>query len=238
MLSVQPPPSGAIRVAIADDEALVRHGLRAMLEAEPDIEVVAEAVDGSEAVDLARRVRPDVFVMDIRMPVVDGIEATRRIAAAVPSTRVLVVTTFDLDGYVFAALRAGAAGFLLKAARPAQLVQAVRTSAAGDALVSPAGTRRLVEHFTATDGPAGGLTELTSREHDVLRLIARGMANREIAQTLFLSEKTVKTHVTRVLAKLGVTSRTQAVVYAYESGLVRVGDNSETAAPLDERAAG
>jgi DNA-binding NarL/FixJ family response regulator len=221
--------SDRIRIVIADDEDLVRHGLRVMLEAEPDIEVIGEAVNGRQAVDLVRRRRPDVAVLDIRMPELDGIEATRRIVAEQPETRVLLVTTFDLDEYVYAALRAGAGGFLLKAAKPAELVEAVRSTASGDELVAARSTRRLVEHFAGDSSPAGAALEgLTGREREVLRLIATGLSNRQIAEHLFLSEKTVKTHVTRVLFKLGLTSRTQAVVHAYESGLVRVGDNRDT----------
>jgi DNA-binding NarL/FixJ family response regulator len=216
-----------IRVLIADDHDLVRAGFRVMLEAEPDIRVVAEAADGREAVEAARRARPDVIVMDIRMPDVDGIEATRRLMAAGLDSRVLVVTTFDLDEYVFAALRAGAAGFLLKEARPDELVDAVRTLAAGNALLAPRVTRRLVEHFVERPRPdariVAAMEELTDREREVLTQIARGMSNAEVGRALFLSEATIKTHVTRILDKLDLRSRTQAVVAAYESGLVRVG---------------
>jgi DNA-binding NarL/FixJ family response regulator len=217
-----------VTVAIADDHTLVRRGLRVMLAAEPDIDVVAEAENGLQAVDAVRRTRPDVIVMDVQMPELDGIEATERIVAMGAATRVLVVTTFDLDEYVFSALRAGAAGFLLKEAKPSELAGAVRTVAAGDGLLAPRVTRRLVEHFA--DRPAPGaaapaaLEQLSHRELEVLRLIARGMSNAEIAAELFLSDKTVKSHVTRVLAKLGLTSRSQAVVWAYESGVVRVGE--------------
>ena len=216
-----------IRIVIADDHSLVRGGFRVMLESEPDLRVVAEASDGRDAVEAVRRAKPDVVLMDIRMPQMDGIEATREIVAMGGDTRVLVVTTFDLDEYVFAALRAGAAGFLLKEANPAQLAEAVRTVAAGDSLLAPRVTTRLLEHFV--DGPrpddalVSSLDELTDRERDVLHLIARGMSNSEIGRELFLSEATIKTHVTRVLSKLGLKSRTQAVVVAYESGLVRVG---------------
>jgi DNA-binding NarL/FixJ family response regulator len=219
-----PPP---VTVAIADDHELVRRGLRVMLDAEPDLTVVAEAEDGRQAVDAVRRTRPDVIVMDVQMPVLDGIEATQQIVAAGAATRVLVVTTFDLDEYVFSALRSGAAGFLLKEAKPAELARAVRTVAAGDALLAPRVTRRLVEHFAARPAatPVGeGYKDLTARELEVLKLIARGLSNREIGAELFLSDKTVKSHVTRVLAKLGLTSRSQAVVHAYETGVVRVGD--------------
>jgi DNA-binding NarL/FixJ family response regulator len=198
-----------------------------MLESESDMRVVGEAADGRDAVEAVRRCRPDVILMDIRMPQQDGIEATRQIVAAGYDTRVLVVTTFDLDEYVFAALRAGAAGFLLKEANPAQLAEAVRTVAAGDSLLAPRVTRRLVEHFVEGPRPdeqlLGALDELTDREREVLGLIARGMSNSEIGRELFLSEATIKTYVTRVLSKLRLRSRTQAVVVAYESGLVRVG---------------
>jgi DNA-binding NarL/FixJ family response regulator len=216
-----------IRVVIADDHSLVRGGFRVMLESEEDIRVVAEASDGREAVDAVHRSKPDVVLMDIRMPEVDGIEATRRIVESGFDTRVLVVTTFDLDDYVFAALRAGAAGFLLKEASPVQLAEAVRTVAAGDSLLAPRVTRRLVEHFVQGPQPdeqlLGALDELTDRERQVLGLIARGMSNADIGRELFLSEATIKTYVTRVLWKLGLSSRTQAVVAAYESGLVRAG---------------
>jgi DNA-binding NarL/FixJ family response regulator len=223
-----------IRVVIADDHSLVRGGFRVMLETEDDIRVVGEAADGRDAIDAVRRARPDVVVMDIRMPLLDGIEATRQITQADLPTRVLVVTTFDLDEYVFAALRAGAAGFLLKEATPAQLVEAVRTVADGEALLAPRVTRRLVEHFVQVPEPdravLGALAELTERERDVLGLIARGLSNQAIGRELFLSEATIKTHVTRVLAKLGLRSRTQAVVLAYESGLVRVGSQHDAGA--------
>jgi DNA-binding NarL/FixJ family response regulator len=229
-----PPSDGPIRIVIADDEDLVRHGLRVMLEAEPDIEIVGEATDGQGAVELVRRRRPEVAVLDIRMPKLDGIQATREIVAERPETRVLLVTTFDLDEYVYAALGAGAGGFLLKAAMPEELVEAVRASARGSELVSARSTRRLVEHFAGHPGATPvttALEELTPREREVMRLIATGLSNRQIAEQLFLSEKTVKTHVTRLLLKLGLTSRTQAVVRAYETGLVRVGDNREAGLP-------
>lgn len=216
-----------IRLVIADDQSLVRGGLRAMLEVEEDLRVVGEAADGAEAVEAVRRAKPDVVVMDVRMPTMDGIEATRRIVQGELGARVLVVTTFDLDEYVFAALRAGASGFLLKEARPEQLAEAVRTVAGGEALLAPSVTRRLVEHFVEGPQPDPGLTaaldELTDRERDVLEQIARGRSNVEIGRALHLSEATVKTYVTRVLSKLGLSSRTQAVVAAYESGLVAVG---------------
>jgi DNA-binding NarL/FixJ family response regulator len=216
------------RIVIADDQALVRSGLRVMLDAEPGLEVIGEAGDGREAVATVASENPDVVVMDIRMPVMDGIEATRRIVESGSETRVLVVTTFDLDEYVFSALRAGAAGFLLKEAKPAQLAEAVRTVAAGESLLAPRVTKRLVEHFVragdqAPQADPAVYDELTPRELEVLKLVAQGMSNAQIGQELFLSEKTIKTHVSRVLAKLELTSRTQAVVHAYESGLVRVG---------------
>ena len=222
-----------IRIAIADDEDLVRHGLRVMLESQPDIEVIAEASNGRAAVEIVDRRRPDVVVMDIRMPELDGIEATRQIVARSPGIRVLLVTTFALDEYVYAALQAGAGGFLLKAARPAELVEAVRAVASGDELVGSENTRRLIEHFAQRrrEGGEGPLDELTEREREVLRLIAAGLSNRQIAEHLVVSEKTVKSHVTRVLFKLDLASRTQAVVYAYETGLVRVGDNRDDGLP-------
>jgi DNA-binding NarL/FixJ family response regulator len=219
-----------IRIAIADDEALIRGGLRSMLEAEPDLEVVGEAASGRDAVELVRLKRPDVVLMDVRMPGMDGIAATERIVAAGLPTRVLVVTTFDLDDHVYAALRAGAGGFLLKDTDPDRLADAVRTVATGDALLSPRVTRRLVEHYVArptpSDEDADRLSTLTEREHEILLQVARGLANAEIAAAVHLSEATVKTHVTRLLAKLDLRSRTQAVVFAYESGLIRAGDDT------------
>ena len=221
-----------IRIVLADDHALIRGGLAAMLGAEDDITVVGEAADGAEAVELALRERPDVVVMDIRMPVLDGIEATRRLAAHGLASSVLVLTTFDLDDYVYEALRAGAGGFLLKDASPARLAEAVRTVAAGEALLAPAVTRRLVERFVRRPPPGGtrpaALDGLTDREQEVLVLIARGLSNGEIAGRLHLSEATVKTHVGRVLGKLGVRDRVGAVVLAYESGLVEPGEAGET----------
>jgi DNA-binding NarL/FixJ family response regulator len=218
-----------IRVLLADDQALVRGGFRAILDAEPDIEVVAEASDGAEALELAARHRVDVALMDIRMPRLDGIEATRRLLAEArsPPTRVLVLTTFDLDDYVYEALRAGASGFLLKEVLPEQLAPAVRIVAAGEALLAPSITRRLIERFAHRPvpgrQPGTSLEELTPRELDVLRLLARGMSNAEIAQQLIVGEATVKTHVAHVLAKLNLRDRIHAVVFAYESGLVQPG---------------
>jgi DNA-binding NarL/FixJ family response regulator len=221
--------TGEITVGIADDEALIRTGLRGMLAAATDLRIVGEAATGREAVELARLKRPEVMLMDVRMPGLDGIGATERIVAAGLSTRVLVVTTFDLDEYVYAALRAGAAGFLLKDTDPSRLADAIRTVAAGEALLAPQVTRRLVEHYvegpTPDDGRASMLAELTPRETEVLRLVARGLTNAEIGATGHLAESTVKTHLSRVLTKLGVSSRTQAVILAYETGLVRPGEN-------------
>jgi DNA-binding NarL/FixJ family response regulator len=217
-----------IRILIADDHALMRGGLRGILDAQPDMEVVGEADDGGQAVEEALRLRPDVVIMDIRMPNVDGIEATRRLnATGTGGPRILVLTTFDLDEYVFEALRAGAGGFMLKDAPPGQLAEAVRTVAAGDSLLAPAVTKRLVERFVRRPLPDAvrreRFDELTARELEVLTLITRGLSNAEIGGELFLSEATVKTHVTRVLSKLGVRDRVQAVVLAYESGLVEPG---------------
>jgi DNA-binding NarL/FixJ family response regulator len=211
-----------IRVLIADDEALVRGGFRMILEAEPDLEVVGEATDGSEAVELARTLSPDVVLMDVRMPGLDGLEATRRIVVdASIAARVLILTTFDLDEYVYEAMRAGASGFLLKSAPPSELSGAVRSVARGDALLAPSITRRLIEEFVQRKrrrDPPAAFGELTEREREVLRLVARGLSNAGIAETLFLSEATVKTHVNRILSKLGLKDRVQAVVLAYESG--------------------
>jgi DNA-binding NarL/FixJ family response regulator len=220
--------SGTVRVLLADDEALVRAGLRMILEAEPDLEVVAEAADGVEAIGLCRQVRPDVALVDIRMPRLDGIQAARRIAADPElRTAVVMLTTFDADEHVVEALRAGATGFLLKSMPRDQLVTAVRTATSGDSLLAPVLLRRLLDDFVRRAGaaptPVRGIEDLTPREEEVLRLIARGLSNAEIADRLVLGEGTVKTHVARVLAKLGVRDRVQAVVAAYESGLVRPG---------------
>ena len=215
-----------IRILIADDQELVRTGFRVVLDAEPDLEVVGEAADGFAALDAAETLRPDVVLMDIRMPNLDGIEATRRIAAGDGSPRVLILTTFDLDDYVYEALRAGASGFLLKDARAEELRQAIRMVAAGDALLSPAITRRLIESYMrrppATAHPAP-LNELTPRELEVLRHVARGLSNAEIATELVVGDATVKTHVARIFSKLDLHDRAQAVVLAYESGLVQPG---------------
>jgi DNA-binding NarL/FixJ family response regulator len=216
--------SHPLRVAIADDQALVRAGFRLILEAQDDIQVVAEAGDGEEALAVVRRERPDVVLMDVRMPRLDGLEATRRIAADGLACRVLMLTTFDLDEYVYAALQAGASGFLLKDVSPEGLVQAVRSVAAGDTLLAPAIPRRLVERFARPAPPAAAptpeLASLTAREREVLILLARGLSNTELAEELVVSEATVKTHVARILAKLGLRDRVQAVVLAYETGLV------------------
>ena len=213
-----------IRVVLVDDQALLRAGFRALIDAEDDIEVVAEASDGGEAVDVVARHLPDVVLMDIRMPGVDGLEATRQITSGprLESVRVVILTTFDLDEYVFEALSAGASGFVLKDDPPEQLIAAIRTVAAGDALLSPAITKRVIRQFTRIPRPAppSALGELTSREHDVFRLIALGRSNAEIGQELYISEGTVKTHVTHVLQKLDLRDRVQAVVLAHQTGLV------------------
>lgn len=219
-----------IRVMLADDQTLVRAGFRSILEGEDDIEIVAEAGDGEQAVARARELRPDVVLMDIRMPVLDGLEATRRIIAdpRLADVRVVILTTFDLDDYVYEALRAGASGFLLKDASATELADAVRVVAAGDALLSPSVTRRLIAEFSRLGGPRAPsrkrLEELTERETEVLSLVARGLSNGEIAGRLVVAEQTVKTHFGRILMKLGLRDRPQAIVYAYEVGLVRPGD--------------
>jgi DNA-binding NarL/FixJ family response regulator len=216
-----------IRVLIVDDQALVRAGFHAILESQDDIEVAGEATDGQEAVELARGVRPDVVLMDIRMPGLDGIEATRRLLRDDGPPKVLMLTTFDLDEYLYEAMRAGASGFLLKDAPREQLVNAVRTVAQGDALIAPALVRRLVEDFVRRPPPGTRVPpqveELSERELEVLKLVARGLSNAEIANTLFLSEATVRTHIGHILSKLHLRDRVQAVVLAYESGIVTPG---------------
>ena len=210
-----------IRALLVDDQSMVRAGLRMLLAGEPDIEVVAEAGNGREAVAQARRFHPQVVLMDIRMPDLDGLEATRRILAADETTRVLILTTFNLDDYVYEALSAGASGFVLKDDPPEQLIAAVRTIAAGDALLSPSVTKNVIQHFTRLhrQSPPAAVQTLTRKERDVFRLIARGMSNAEIGRELFISDTTVKTHVTRVLQKLDVRDRAQAIVLAYQCRL-------------------
>jgi DNA-binding NarL/FixJ family response regulator len=215
-----------IRVLIADDQALVRSGFRLIVETRPDLEVVGEAEDGEQAVRLTLELEPDVILMDVRMPGVDGIEATRRIVAAGSAARILVLTTFDLDEYVYAAVRAGASGFLLKDVRPGDLVEAIRLVANGSALLGPGVTRRLLERFADQDASgdaAEAVARLTEREREILRLLASGLSNAELARQLVVSETTVKTHVSSVLRKLGVRDRVQAVIVAYDAGLVRPG---------------
>jgi DNA-binding NarL/FixJ family response regulator len=220
-----------VSILIVDDEALVRGGLRLILETHPDLEVAGEAQDGYEAVRMTRDLRPDVVLMDLRMPQLDGIEATKRIVAESEATRVLVLTTFDLDESVYEAMRAGAGGFLLKTVPPRQLIAAVLDVANGDVLLAPDITRRLVERFVRRPAPGSAapaeLAELTSRELQVLALVARGHNNAEIATRLIIAETTVKTHVARILMKLGLRDRAQAVVFAYESGLVEPGDDPD-----------
>ncbi len=220
----------SIGILVADDQALVRAGFRMILEAEQDLRVVAEAKDGAEAVEAARRARPDIVLMDIRMPKLDGLEATRRIMAASDQPpRVLMLTTFDLDEYVFDALHAGASGFLLKDVPPEQLVAGIRVVVEGDSLLSPTVTRRLIESFVRdhprASKPPAQLEELTPRELEILELVARGLSNAEIADLLVVSGTTVKTHVARVLSKLGLRDRVQAVVLAYETGVVSPGQS-------------
>jgi len=242
-----------IRVLLVDDQALIRLGFRMVLESEPDLEVVGEAEDGAQAVALANELAPDVVIMDVRMPVMDGIAATERIVGRVAGTRVLIVTTFDLDEYAFAGLRAGASGFLLKNAPPAELVGAIRTVAAGDAIVEPRVTRRLLDLFGG-QLPVGGnaktvpadqqaahrarlghddprLASLTERETDVFTAVARGLSNAEISSALFLAESTVKTHVSRILMKLGLRDRVHAVMLGYETGVVTPGGSGPSALP-------
>ncbi len=227
------PPQQPIRVLIADDQALVRDGFGMILSTQPDLDLVGEAADGAEAIATARELRPDVVLMDVRMPGVDGIEATSVICRETDA-KVLVLTTFDLDEYVYDALRAGASGFLLKDMRRAELVDAVRVVAAGEALLAPTVTRRLIADVVsrgerpALSAPADGtpLSALTARETDTLRQVARGLSNAEIARELYVTEHTVKTHVSSLLSKLGLRDRVQAVVLAYESGLVRPGENA------------
>jgi DNA-binding NarL/FixJ family response regulator len=216
-----------IRVITADDQALVRGGLKMILEAQPDINVVAEAADGVQAVDLATRLHPDVVLMDIRMPRLDGIDATRRLVEVAPQTRVVILTTFGLDRYVYEGLQAGASGFVLKDSPPSELVHAVRVVAGGEVLLSPAITAKLIATYVQRHPDAGHRSErmqtLSPREMEVLRLVVDGKSNSEVAAVLFLTENTVKTHMTRILQKLDVRDRVQAVVYAYESGLVQPG---------------
>ena len=218
-----------ISVLLVDDQGLVRSGFRMIIDAQEDMEVVGEAGDGRAAIEEAARLHPDVVLMDVRMPEVDGIAATRTIVGERPAARVLVLTTFDEDRIVYDAMKAGASGFLLKSAPPAQFVEAVRTVASGEALLAPSVTRRLVEDFVRRPPPGDGsadeaLRDLTEREREVLELIGRGLSNSEIAAKLFVSGATVKTHVNRILSKLGLRDRVQAVVLAYETGLVRPGE--------------
>lgn len=214
------------RVLIADDQALVRAGFRKILESEPDLAVVGDTGDGAEALAAARHLTPDVVLMDIRMPGIDGLEATRRLTRELPATRVLIVTTFGRNEYVFEALRAGASGFLLKDAPPEELIAAVRIIAAGDALLAPAITNAVITEFVRRSPraqPSPALDALTGREREVLQLVARGLANSEIAARLFISEATIRTHIGHVLTKLGLRDRVQAVIYAYETGMLQPG---------------
>jgi DNA-binding NarL/FixJ family response regulator len=219
-----------IKVLIADDQPLVRSGFRMVLEERPDLELAGEASDGAQAIDLARELDPDVILMDVRMPNVDGVEATRRLVASGTRARILVLTTFDLDEYVYAAIRAGASGFLLKDVEPSELVDAIRVVAAGNSLFGPAATERLVARFAQQASPEAGrsLDELTDREKEILRLLATGLSNAELAEHLYLSETTVKTHVSSILRKLRVRDRVQAVIAAYDAGLVQPGQAEST----------
>jgi DNA-binding NarL/FixJ family response regulator len=217
-----------IRIGVADDQQLIRDGIRLVLQLTDDLEVVGEATNGAEAVEMAARHQPDVILMDIRMPIVDGIAATKRIVASHPSCRVLILTTYDRDELVYEAMRSGASGFLLKDVGHELLTTGIRSAARGDALVAPSVTRRLIEDFARRPGPVQArraLEPLTEREREVLTLVARGLTNAEVAATLQVAEQTVKTHVGRVLAKLGLRDRVQAVVFAYEVGLLRPGEH-------------
>jgi DNA-binding NarL/FixJ family response regulator len=224
-----------IRVVLVDDQALVRGGLRALIDAESDLDVVGEAADGAQAVDVVEKLRPDVVLMDIRMPGVDGLAATRRIAAdpALADVRVLVLTTFEIDEYVFEALRVGASGFLLKDEEPTELLRAVRVVAAGESLLSPSVTRRVVEAFASGPAPSGpvvaSLQELTEREREIVALVGTGLSNHEIAEHLVISPATARTHVSRAMLKLGARDRAQLVVFAYETGLVAPGRGARNA---------
>lgn len=218
------------RIVIADDQAMVRAGLRALISVEDDLEVVGEAADGQQAIDIVRRMKPDVVLMDIRMPVMDGLEATRRLAehSELSGVKVLVLTTFELDEYVFEALRAGAGGFLLKDEEPVELLRAVRVVASGESLLSPSVTRRVVEAFALSAPPPGGpsfdgIDELTEREREIVALVGQGLSNHEIAERLVISPATARTHVSRAMLKLGARDRAQLVVFAYEAGLVAPG---------------
>jgi DNA-binding NarL/FixJ family response regulator len=219
----------SIRVLIADDQPLVRSGFRMIIDERPDLELVAEAEDGEQAIRLASELDPDLILMDIRMPTIDGVQATRHLVEAGSRARILVLTTFDLDEYVYAAVNAGASGFLLKDVQPEQLVDAIRVVAAGNSLFGPAATQRLLERFAPSPSGAAGtrLDRLTDREREILTLIAQGRSNAELAEQLYLSEATVKTHVSAILRKLAVRDRVQAVIAAYEAGLVSPGAESE-----------
>ncbi|QKW39513.1 response regulator transcription factor [Actinomadura sp. NAK00032] len=225
-------PAGPIRVVLVDDQELVRAGFKMVLDAQPDIEVVGEAGDGVQALELLRTTRADVVLMDVRMPRMDGIEATRLVVAQA-GPKVVILTTFDLDEYAFAAIKAGAGGFMLKDAGPAQLIEAIKAVHSGDAVVAPSTTKRLLDRFAvhlpdAAEKANGALETLTEREGEVLQLVARGMSNAEIAGRLYVSEATVKTHMGRILMKLGLRDRVQAVVFAYETGLVKSGQRGHT----------